>query len=298
LSWSIAMVRCTSCNATYEVRDGIVDFAPGRHFDRFTPADALRETHLDGLQLEVDGSRRRITDFYAPFIRRHLPEAQRVLDCGCGNGVSVDVLAAHGYEAWGNDLSELRAWQWRQRSARDRLVIADGRALPFPDAYFDVVLSSGVIEHIGVIESATPRYTVRTLPDRREQRTAFLRELARVTRPGGLLFVDAPNGAFPIDFWHGDAPGRARWHSLREAFLPRFSEIRRAARSVLPGAAIHALSPYRRLQFNQAGRHWYGRLLAPAGSLAFRLMQFLPFRWLARTALNPFLVVQITKTHT
>jgi SAM-dependent methyltransferase len=72
----------------------------------------------------------------------------RVLDSGCGNGQAVDILNAAGFEAWGHDLSALRKWQWRTRARRDRLVVADGNALPFPAGFFDVIIASGVLEHV------------------------------------------------------------------------------------------------------------------------------------------------------
>jgi SAM-dependent methyltransferase len=245
--------------------------------------------------LEVEGSRRRIADFYLPLLRKHQPNARRVLDAGCGNGVSVETLAEHGYDAWGNDLSELRAWQWRQRSVANRLLVANALTLPFPDAYFDSVISSGVIEHIGVAETSVPFYAVRALPDRDAQRLAFLRELARVVRPGGSLYVDAPNGAFPIDFWHSDAAGKPRFHALSEEFLPRYREIRALARAAMPQCRVAPVSPHKRLQFRQAGRHLHGKLLSPAADVLFRAMRVPGFRWLAGSAINPFLVVRIVK---
>jgi hypothetical protein len=60
-------------------------------------------------------------------------------------------------------------------------VQADGRSLPFPDASFDVVYSTAVLEHVG---------------DAEDQR-AFLAELARVGRR--VLFVATPSRSFPID---------------------------------------------------------------------------------------------------
>ena len=282
---------CPTCHARHPVVDGIADFSGGDYYDRFTPTDTLAARDVEGLALEVDGARRRIVDFYEPLLRRE--GVHRVLDSGCGNGLSVDLLAERGYEAWGNDLSQLRRFQWRERRWRERLVVASSLRLPFPDGYFDAVISSGVIEHIGVVETGMPRYAVRPLPNRDEQRGAFLAELFRVTRPGGVVFLDFPNGAFPIDFWHGDDPGGARRHALDEGFLPTAAELRLLVRRVLPAAHVALLSPFRRLQFHQSRRHWYGRILGPFASVVFALLRYFPFRLLAGTAVNPFLVVRI-----
>lgn len=265
---------CPGCARCYP--DG--DFAEGRYYDHFDGTTPLTPEHAKGLELELEGTRRRILDFYLPL----LPPRARVLDCGCGNGLSVDLLVEHGFDAWGNDLSQLRKWQWREREHRDRLVVASALSLPFVDDSFDVVISSGVIEHIGVSETSIPRYAVKPLPNRDELRAAFLRELLRVAP---TVYLDCPNGAFPIDFWHGDTPGSARFHSLREGFLPTFGEIA----ALVPHA--EPLSPYKRLQFRQAAQHWYGRLFGRPADWFFRFMP----RVIAKSALNPFLVVKVTR---
>ena len=288
-----AAFRCLRCGAEYRCDDGIADFAQGEYYDQFEASDELSAAHRQGLELELDGTRRRIVDFYEPMLRG--AGAKRVLDCGCGNGLSVDLLAERGYEAWGNDVSQLRKWQWRERAMKERLVVASGLALPFPDGAFDAVISSGVIEHIGVAEQSLPRYEVRPLADRDERRMAFLRELLRVTRAGGEILLDWPHGSFPIDFWHGDRPGGARWHSRREGFLPTVGEVRELLRRAAPEATLEALSPYKRLQFHQAKGHWYGRLFSLPMTALFYAMTLPPARWLAATAANPFAVVRIRR---
>ena len=288
-----AALRCRRCGAEYRCDDGVADFAQGQYYDRFEPGDELTAAHRQGLELELDGTRRRIVDFYEPMLRR--AGARRVLDCGCGNGLSVDLLAERGYDAWGNDVSQLRKWQWRERVMQERLVVASGLTLPFPDATFDAVISSGVIEHIGVAEQALPRYEVRPMPDRDERRIAFLRELLRVTRAGGQILLDWPHGSFPIDFWHGDRPGGARWHSPREGFLPTVGQVRGLLRRAAPEATLEALSPYKRLQFQQAKGHWYGRLFSVPMTALFFAMTLPAGRWLAATPVNPFAVVRIRR---
>ena len=59
---------------------------------------------------------------------------------------------------------------------------ADGRALPFPDASFDVVHSSAVLEHVGSADN----------------QATFVSELVRVARR--VVFLTTPNRWFPVEF--------------------------------------------------------------------------------------------------
>ena len=61
-----------------------------------------------------------------------------------------------------------------------RVIIADGRALPFAVNEFDIAYSNAVIEHVGSYEN----------------QLAFLRELHRVARRG---YLTTPNRRFPIE---------------------------------------------------------------------------------------------------
>ncbi len=273
------------CGAPYSSADGIADFSGGAYYDSFDSESQLTSEHKIGLAAEVAGSRWRIEKFYMRFLER----GASVLDCGCGNGVSVDVLNERGFDAWGVDLSALRKWQWRDRTSRRKLGVSNALALPFADGSFDDVISSGVIEHIGVEETGGASYRVRPLPERDALRQKFVDELLRVTKPGGRVFIDCPNGAFPIDFWHGGEGGRARWHSRDEGFLPTFAQIQVWARG-----SARPISPHKRFAFKQVGQHWYGRIFAAPMAALFATMALVPF--LARTALNPYLVVEIRKS--
>jgi SAM-dependent methyltransferase len=66
------------------------------------------------------------------------------------------------------------------------LVLGDARALPFPAASVDAIFAAGLVNH---------------LPDT----AAGLRELARVTRPGGLLVLFHPSGRAALAARHGHA---------------------------------------------------------------------------------------------
>lgn len=108
----------------------------------------------------------------------------RILDVGCGDGMTdLGVfLRCRPHEFVGVDptrrfdlLPEVAKRNhlpddW-SRDSRLRFEAADGNALPFEDDRFDVVLSWGSLEHIAGGYGRT------------------LREIRRVLRPGGLLFV-------------------------------------------------------------------------------------------------------------
>jgi len=77
--------------------------------------------------------------------------ARRVFDMGCGLGRHTVALAKMGFEVVASDIS-LRAL----RTTRDKLaasgliaevIESDMTEIPYPDAYFDAVLSLGVLEH-------------------------------------------------------------------------------------------------------------------------------------------------------
>ena len=301
LSENSDSLSCSGCKGIFPVQDGITDFAQGKYYDQYDPSMKLSAEHLAGLDHEVEGSRWRIQAFYLPKIEEALIKGRkdrskvRVLDCGCGNGWSVDLLNDAGLRTWGMDLSQLRRWQWRDRKHKDRLSVADAGHLPFAAGYFDFILCSGVIEHIGVQEYKMGAYIVKPLKNRDELRMAFLTELLRVLAPGGRLWLDCPNGAFRIDFWHGDRVGQARRHALDEGFLAKASEVRDYLEKIDSFVSMTPRSPHRMFRFKQVGRHWYGRVVRPLMGIYLGLMRYFPFSLCAGTGLNPYLVLEISK---
>ncbi len=100
-----------------------------------------------------------------------LPPAAQVLDAGCGSGRTLEELVDYG-SVFGIELDEEAAAAAR---ARGRGEVQTGRleTLPWDDGAFDLITCLDVIEH-------TPDDVV------------TLRELRRVSRPGGWLLVTVP----------------------------------------------------------------------------------------------------------
>jgi glycosyltransferase involved in cell wall biosynthesis/SAM-dependent methyltransferase len=117
----------------------------------------------------------------------------RLLDVGCAGGQLIAAARAGGWRTAGADLSHEACVQARRTSGAG-VVAGEADALPFADAAFDVVTLINVLDHT-------------TRPH------AVVREAARVLRPGGLLVVRVPNGAFHAP-WAGLLGGLgpfARW---------------------------------------------------------------------------------------
>jgi len=106
----------------------------------------------------------------------------RVLEVACGRGGFVQQLARAGACVTGCDFSAaaLHAARTKLPAAGLRfpatLIQGDAQNLPFADDSFDVVVSCETIEHLPDVKSA-------------------VREMHRVTRPGGKLLLTTPNYA-------------------------------------------------------------------------------------------------------
>ncbi len=212
----------------------------------------------------------------APFMLR-LFDAQpghRVLDLACGVGAMAGELFRRypGIHLTGVDLSPTQLRSARANHAEVPVTRADGARLPFPDATFDRVHCSWLLEHV-------------------PHPVSVLREVLRVLKPGGYChFTEVDNSTFRMapevpavritldalnaaqQLGGGDpyvgskleahfaAAGFARFHvdrswihgtaddaTFRQGFLEEFAEIFESLDEALPhlrlttSAAAHAL---------------------------------------------------------
>jgi len=103
-------------------------------------------------------------------LQLRLAPGAKILDAPCGAGALAIALRELAYDAFGADIDPAAAPLLGQA-----FQLADfSHPLPWANAFFDVVLSVEGIEHL-------------------DNRHAYLRELARVLKPGGMLVLTTPN---------------------------------------------------------------------------------------------------------
>jgi SAM-dependent methyltransferase len=138
----------------------------------------------------------------AAYLLPHLNSGATLLDVGCGPGTITAELAGlvapgrvTGLEVTDAALDIARAEIGRRGLTTVDFAVGDVHALDFPDATFDVVHAHQVLQHVG-------------------DPVAALREMRRVTRPGGLVAVrDSDYAAFT---WFPELPELDEWLDLYE----------------------------------------------------------------------------------
>jgi ubiquinone/menaquinone biosynthesis C-methylase UbiE len=102
-----------------------------------------------------------------------LPEAEHVLDLGCGDGRLTGGLRANAVTAADVSAVALRRAARRLPGAEIASLVPD-EPLPFVDGEFELVLCTETIEHVRDVQ-------------------LFLSEVRRVLRPGGGLALTTPD---------------------------------------------------------------------------------------------------------
>lgn len=109
------------------------------------------------------------------YLRAQLARNSRTLEVGCGSAKLSALLAQQGAHVTGLDVSwhALRAASdnFSAIQATGELIQGNALQLPFADAAFDAVLSTGLLEHF-------------------QNPVSVVAEMTRVLRPGGLFFSD------------------------------------------------------------------------------------------------------------
>jgi SAM-dependent methyltransferase len=125
---------------------------------------------------------------------QYLPQGQRILDVGCGNGFSTAVFARYAAHVVGIDYSAAMI----ERAGREfghlpniSFAVQDVLDLDFPPESFDVVISQRCLINLPTWETQQKAIT----------------NIARVLKPGGYFFLQ-----------EGSRQGRERLNQVRETF--------------------------------------------------------------------------------
>ncbi len=286
---------CRRCHAQYRTNQyGFQDFILDQ---RIYAIDSTTEEYA---QDQACDGYRIYEDYLKPFLLQE--SFQRVLDVGCGVGRGISQLLKEGYDAYGIDLPNLARFWAQVGNDPAHFFCCDSVSLPFPGDFFEVIYSTGVIEHIGTEDGNST-----LADDYREKRRQFAAELLRVLKPGGRLLISCPNKSFPIDIQHGPGDDRRCQQAKFRNFLFQHAGLNlhrvwgsyhllsygetRQLFCDLGGARSFEPLPLR--SYFGFGRFKSG-FLKPFISLAEFYVNHLP-AVLRPTFLNPYMLVQIRK---
>ena len=187
------------------------------------------------------GARRRV-QFIADLcdLARFSPEGKVILDAGCGYGAIAIILAMMGAnKVVGIDISEERLNTFAQiiqdygfdKQLEARLQGVEDTGLP--DASVDAVISNEAISHYHDVD-------------------AFLREAARVLKPGGVLLIaDGNNASNPLrrrhtqEIWErfeNGPPGTVHGHVLEVPYIEMRRQIIRSSALHLPNDVVEQIA--------------------------------------------------------
>jgi SAM-dependent methyltransferase len=198
---------CTQCEKCYEKVDDIPVFARNREeywgwVSREAVARVLAQRKQSGWDAAMGELVSERPKLLRQVLRRTSDEARaagqfllsldsesRVLDIGCGLGAFAFSFARSCREVVAMDLT-LEHLQWIKAYADEQRITniipvcgGDTPHLPYEDASFDAVVMSGVLEYMALTIPGEPTSV----------QQAFLRDVARVLKPHGQVYIGIEN---------------------------------------------------------------------------------------------------------
>ena len=107
------------------------------------------------------------------FLEEYIIDGEKVLDLGCGNGRLYELFKEKFVDYDGVDSAEKMIEIAKSRYPKIKFRVADALNLPFPENFFDKVISIAVLHHI----------------PSEEFRLQFLKEVKRVLKPEGKVIL-------------------------------------------------------------------------------------------------------------
>lgn len=199
-------LRCAVCDKFFPIVAGIPCFTKGESAWRFPLSNASNKIIQVAKEKGWKASLSRVEKERADWIEGagRFPISVlaspkgRVLDAGCGWGGLSFWLAKEFSYVYALD-SQLDGLLFIDiRSAQDGVinispVQANLLSLPFPGAFFDLVLLNGVLEWVGTFSTEHPATKLQEMA---------LCEIARVLRPNGVLYIAIEN-RFGLQYFMG-----------------------------------------------------------------------------------------------
>lgn len=138
---------------------------------------------------------------------------ERLLEVGCSSGYRIERYSRTGAELYGVDADHDAIEAGKASHSPVELIEADASSLPFPDSFFDKVLSVHLLEHL-------------------ENPIKAVAEMARVLKPSSSAVI-----VVPCERIRGDT-AFAGWLRFRNLHLHKFT----------PSTITRLLSPYFRIE--------------------------------------------------
>jgi ubiquinone/menaquinone biosynthesis C-methylase UbiE len=113
------------------------------------------------------------------FILENISDGDKILDFGCGNGRLLEIFNNKKIEYYGVDISQKLIDLAQEKYAKDGVSfqkISSSSILPFPDNFFNSVMSISVFHHF-------PSGYAKVMA----------KEIYRVTKPGGTIIISVWN---------------------------------------------------------------------------------------------------------
>jgi 2-polyprenyl-3-methyl-5-hydroxy-6-metoxy-1,4-benzoquinol methylase len=104
------------------------------------------------------------------------------LDIGCGTGGMLKIAKEFGWNIYGCDISKSVIKMAKKYSKVNKIYLGDITKCKFQDSFFDFITMNHVIEHLVNLNNQ-------------------IKEIERILKPGGIIFIRCPNYKNIRCFW-------------------------------------------------------------------------------------------------
>jgi glycosyltransferase involved in cell wall biosynthesis/2-polyprenyl-3-methyl-5-hydroxy-6-metoxy-1,4-benzoquinol methylase len=189
------VVRCDDCGLVFlNPQPGDEELAAIYHANYFLGSDTK-----EGRRAVSELKQATAKSYLSEIRRYHGDQSGRLLEVGCGDGDFLVAAEAEGWRVTGIEFSAAACETTRQRLKQGEVRCGELPSAQLPAATFDLCVISDVIEHV-----RCPR--------------EFLREIHRVLKPGGSLFIATPS----TDSWSARLM-RQKWMEFKAEHLTYFN---------------------------------------------------------------------------